>query len=83
MLAYWIARANNWNISPERKINIRLDFYPKANRAYDIDNLQASMKPALDGMADGWGVNDKLFQPGSYIQKKDGRPRVEVTAWQD
>lgn len=80
--AYWMAKAHNWDIRPDEAINIKLDFYPEQNRAYDVDNMQARCKALLDGLADGWGVNDKLFKPVSEIYPKDGRARVEVTAWQ-
>lgn len=63
----------------------RLDFtfYPPQNRAYDRDNLIARMKAAIDGIADGLGVNDKLFDIGNIdIAPKvpGGSVRVHITA---
>lgn len=45
------------------KLHLHITFHPPANRHYDIDNLLARMKAALDGVADAWGVNDKCFRP--------------------
>jgi hypothetical protein len=78
-----MAMAHRWEIQPDKIIHILLNFYPAKNYGYDRDGLQSRMKSALDGLADGWGVNDKFFKPVSDIHKKDGRARVEVTAWQD
>ena len=38
-------------------------FYPPDRRRRDIDNCQAMMKAAQDGVADALGVNDKYFIP--------------------
>lgn len=62
----------------------RLDFtfHPPQNRAYDRDNLIARMKAAIDGIADGLGVNDKLFDIGNIdIAPKvpGGSVRVHIT----
>jgi crossover junction endodeoxyribonuclease RusA len=37
-------------------------FYPPSKRRMDMDNAIASMKAALDGMADGLGCDDSLFR---------------------
>lgn len=63
----------------------RLDFTfcPPQNRDYDRDNLIARMKAAIDGIADGLGVNDKLFDIGNIdIAPKvpGGSVRVHITA---
>lgn len=45
----------------------------------DRDNLLARMKSGLDGLADGLGINDRIFDPvvvsvsdetGGYVQIK-------------
>ena len=46
---------------PIGKIGVRLSFYPPDRRARDEDNLIASMKSSLDGIADALRVNDKSF----------------------
>lgn len=42
-------------------INVKLSFYPPTKRHYDADNLIASHKAALDGIADAIGVDDRHF----------------------
>ena len=48
---------------PEGNIHLSLVFSPPSRRKYDLDNALASMKSALDGVADAWGVNDTRFRP--------------------
>lgn len=46
-----------------QKLALEVTFYRPAKRAYDRDNLLARMKSGLDGVADGLGINDRLFDP--------------------
>lgn len=39
-------------------LHIDITFYPPSRRKYDLDNLLASMKSGLDGIADVVGVDD-------------------------
>lgn len=39
-----------------------LDFYPPDKRRRDVDNLLASLKSALDGICDAWGIDDSRFR---------------------
>lgn len=68
-------------LSPLERHHVTLIFYPPSNRHYDIDNLLACLKSGLDGIADGLGINDKLFRPITidfgYADKNNSR--VEVT----
>lgn len=41
---------------------VHLDFYPPDRRARDWDNLVASMKSGLDGLADAMGVDDSRWR---------------------
>jgi crossover junction endodeoxyribonuclease RusA len=41
---------------------IGITAYPPSNRNRDADNLIASLKSHLDGIADALGVNDSTFQ---------------------
>jgi len=40
---------------------IHIRAYPPVSRNRDADNLIASLKPHLDGIADALGVNDSTF----------------------
>ena len=44
-------------------IHLMITFCPPTKRAFDLDNALSSIKGALDGIADAWGVNDKCFRP--------------------
>lgn len=46
---------------PTGKIALRLDFYAPARRRRDLDNLLASMKSGIDGVAWALGVDDSRF----------------------
>lgn len=59
---------------------MELLFIPPDNRPRDIDNLLASCKELIDGIAQGLGVNDKQFRPITIdMGEKDKRnSRVEI-----
>jgi crossover junction endodeoxyribonuclease RusA len=57
-----------------------MTFCPPTNRARDLDNLIASMKPALDGMAAALGVNDSTFRFTAEIGEIVPGGRVIVEA---
>lgn len=50
-------------VDPTKKIPILITFYPPDNRHRDADNMVASIKAGLDGVADALKVNDRLFLP--------------------
>ena len=44
---------------------VRLIFHKPNTRRRDLDNAQAAMKHALDGIAQAWQVDDSVFVPTS------------------
>lgn len=46
-------------------------------RSNDLDNCLASIKGALDGVADALGVDDKLFRLTPFMGKPTKKPRIE------
>ena len=48
-------------------ISVQLTFHPAVDRDRDLDNMQASQKAALDGIALALGINDTHFRPVSSI----------------
>lgn len=46
---------------------LHITFYPPSRRHNDRDNLLASVKWMLDGIADHLGVDDKLFRPTVHV----------------
>lgn len=59
---YLIAKVNPPLIE-DWEIPITITFHPKTKHKTDIDNLLASFKYGLDGIADAWGVDDCRFIP--------------------
>lgn len=62
-------------------IRIEMTFYPPTRRDRDDDNLVASMKAGLDGLADAMGVNDKRFKikPPRMSEQLGGMVKVQIS----
>lgn len=67
-----------------KTVPLKLTFAMPDNRHRDLDNLLASQKHALDGIAQALGVDDKCFRPitldASIDTKKQGFVLVEIGA---
>ena len=61
-------------------INIRLVAHPLTRHKRDEDNIIASMKPYLDGIADAIGVNDASFHFQELEMSTTKRP-AEIEVW--
>jgi crossover junction endodeoxyribonuclease RusA len=48
--------------SKKTLLRVSLDFRPPDRRRRDLDNLLASMKAGLDGLADALGVDDSRWR---------------------
>lgn len=57
-----LARASRMTAPREGKVDVRLEFIPTDRRPRDADNMLASCKAGLDGLADALGVNDSRFR---------------------
>ena len=62
----------------QERVDVALWFYPPDNRRRDADNALASMKAALDGIADALGIDDSRFVIVPRMMASDGNARVEV-----
>lgn len=49
--------------STSSKIQIKIIFCHPDNRQRDIDNCLSACKALIDGVAEAWGINDRLFRP--------------------
>lgn len=62
-------------------IRVRYSFFPPSRRAYDMDNLIASMKAAADGIAMAIGVDDSKWElaisPRGPVEK-NGMVKVDI-----
>lgn len=59
--------------------HLALTFFPPDRRARDRDNLLASMKAGLDGVADALGINDREFDPITISMSDTKGPLVRLT----
>lgn len=57
----------------DEPIRLTLTFIPPDRRPRDADNCIASLKAALDGIADALGVDDRRFQP-TYEFRDPAKP---------
>jgi crossover junction endodeoxyribonuclease RusA len=66
---------------PGGLIRVEMTFYPPTRHARDDDNLIASMKSGLDGLADAMGVNDKRFKikPPKVSEQLGGMVKVQIS----
>lgn len=59
--AYWAASANPLAMPATGGIALRFDFHPPDKRRRDLDNMLASIKAGVDGIADAHEVDDQRF----------------------
>jgi crossover junction endodeoxyribonuclease RusA len=59
--AYWTVKAGDLGPMADGQIELCIKFYPPDSRRRDLDNMFASIKSGIDGIADGLGVNDQRF----------------------
>lgn len=59
--AAWEARISGVLPIPDAPLVVTAIFFPPDNRARDVDGMLASIKPALDGIADAIGVDDSRW----------------------
>lgn len=48
---------------PSGRIHLAITFYPPNRQRRDLDNLLASIKAGIDGVAMAWQIDDELFRP--------------------
>jgi crossover junction endodeoxyribonuclease RusA len=61
------------------KIPMEITFYPPDRRHRDADNMVASIKSGLDGLADALKVNDRQFVPSFHFdQEIKGMVRIKL-----
>lgn len=63
-------------------IKVKIYFYPPDKRARDVDNMLASVKAYIDGVAQALNVNDSKFNPIEIVRCvniKNGMVKFELT----
>lgn len=62
-------------------LSVRYSFFPPSRRAYDLDNLVASMKAAADGIALAIGIDDSKWNiavsPRGPVEK-NGMVKIDL-----
>lgn len=79
-----LARVAGWDRAqwPDGELAVWIDYFPPDRRRRDVDNLLASSKASLDGIADAIGVNDRNFVPHPYLRDEiyeRGMVRIVIT----
>jgi crossover junction endodeoxyribonuclease RusA len=74
-----VGKGGDWWAKVDTEIMVRSTFWFRVERRRDRDNAQASLKAALDGIAEALGVDDSRFvmAPATLLVDPDN-PRVEV-----
>ncbi|AZB63881.1 endodeoxyribonuclease RusA [Cereibacter sphaeroides] len=76
----WLAKAACGKLNAQRA-ELRFTFRPPDRKGRDKDNMIASIKAGIDGLADALGVDDRRFEMDFEIGEpvKNGAVIVEVT----
>jgi crossover junction endodeoxyribonuclease RusA len=73
------AGINPTSVPGGNRYALELMFYPPDRRQRDHDNLIASMKAGLDGLADAMGVDDRKFRLTQDVSPDiGGYVRIEI-----
>ena len=59
--AFLLAKSAGWRLE-HGDYELELIFYPPDRRHRDLDNLFASLKPAIDGVCQAAGVDDRCIR---------------------
>lgn len=74
-----VSKKHKGKFSKEDRLHLSIKFYPPRRRSLDLDNSLASCKSAIDGIADGIGINDRQIKRITVEQcHNDGKPRIEI-----
>lgn len=77
---YQKAKKSGLRIDPDRPVTLSVLFVRPDRRHHDKDNLMARSKALFDGIADGLGVNDRIFRfdPPEISEDIGGMVKVEI-----
>lgn len=80
--AGWEVKTAKLKLGAVGAVKATIVFYPPNRRAHDLDGLLASMKAAIDGIADAIGVDDSrwTFVPMKGDVRKGGAVEVTIEA---
>ena len=76
---FWLTKQASAGWEPRFcDIPLTVTFVQPDMRKRDVDNMLASIKSALDGVATALGVNDRQFRPLTVDWKRGGKPGLVV-----
>jgi crossover junction endodeoxyribonuclease RusA len=76
---YYMAKICYASETPEKvKTPVTITFTQSDKRKRDLDNLLAASKPAIDGIAQGMGIDDTLFEPITVKRAYDTQSYMTV-----
>jgi crossover junction endodeoxyribonuclease RusA len=76
---YYMAKVCYASEKPENvKTPVTITFTQSDKRKRDLDNLLAASKPAIDGIAQGMGIDDSLFEPITVKRAYDTQSYMTV-----
>lgn len=78
---YWLAfeAGIRPNVKYKGPFAVHLKFIPPTRRRRDEDNLVASMKAAIDGLAQAMGVDDSEFRLTHELDRENIAGMIEVS----
>ena len=76
--AYWLARESG-DLAATNSPLVALKFCPPDNRHRDLDNMIASLKSALDGIADAIKIDDSKWRLSAEVGPVIAGGKVFVT----
>lgn len=77
--AWWAVIAFAGQKPAWARVAVSVIFFPPDNRRRDLDNLIASLKPTMDGIAEAIGIDDAKFVPTYSIGDPVPMGRVSVS----
>lgn len=77
---FWIAKRDGKRLEHDGRVHVVVEFVPPDRRSRDRDNMLASIKSGLDGVAEALGVNDSRFDLTIRVADQiGGMVRVSVS----
>jgi crossover junction endodeoxyribonuclease RusA len=81
LAAFYLTKEAGLDRIEADSLTVRYSFFPPSRRAYDLDNLVASMKAAADGIALAVGIDDSKWSiaisPRGPVEQ-NGMVKVEL-----
>ena len=82
-LCFFLAQEAGRKLDPAKRFRVEVQFAPPDRRRRDVDNLIASLKSCMDGVAKAFGVDDHKFDwDAPKVIDPTPRGRVYIKIWE-